>query len=167
MERQQKYNMAGNFLHIGAGEYVPMRNIRCIEVLSDDDRAQMAERYPNARTDFQYRVQFWDRTQRLAVQLDANPGQLVEVDTAVLMPIANMAALKPLSSDDHERLRARYPNAARPFQTRIESTDGQSFLSTWTVEQIVGAGEDVLRTDMRTPPPVPSNQNRQRKPQVA
>lgn len=167
MERQNKFNTAGSFLHVGAGEYIPMRNIRCVEILTDEDRAQMAERYPDARQDFNYRIQFWDRAQRLSVDLDTAPGQFAQVDQGVLMPISNLAALKPLTAEDHERLRARYPNTERAFQTRIEATDGNSFLSTWTVAQIAGTGDEVLHVETKAQPPRPSNQNREQKPKVA
>ncbi len=147
MERQSKFNLGSNFLHIGGGEHIPLRNIRTVEILTDADRAQMAERYPEARTDFRYRVQFWNRTQRLALSLDTAPGTFVEVDKGVLMPIANLAGIKPLTEDDKARLRERYPQAERPFESRIEGADGQSFLSTWTVAQITGLGEEALTHD--------------------
>jgi len=145
MERQKQFNLAGNFLHVGGEEYVPMRNIRSVEVLTDADRAQMADRYPQARTDFQYRVQFWDRSQKLVTDLDAAPGVFVQVDDSVLVPVANVQGLKPLTEDDRLKLRVRYPNTEREFQTRIEgNVDSQSFLSTWTVAQITGMGPETL-----------------------
>ena len=145
MNKPNQFNLAGNFLHIGGGEYVPMRNIRSVELLTDADRSQMAERYPEARNDFRYRLQFWDQSQKLTVELDAAPGIFVQVDDAVLVPITNVQGLKPLTAKDRDRLKARYPNAEREFQTRIEGgAAGQSFLSTWTVGRITGMGEEML-----------------------
>ena len=144
MERQSQFNLACNFLHVGDGEYVPMRNIRSVELLADTDRAQRAERYPKARQDFKYRIQFVDRSQKLAVELDTVAGSFVQVDEGVLVPIANMQALKPLSESDKQQLKERYPQAERDFQTRIEGSNGLSFLSTWTVAQIAGVPNENL-----------------------
>lgn len=155
MQRNTQFNLAGNFLHVGSGEYVPMQNIRSVEVLSETDKSQMVERYPDARQDFQYRIQFADRSQKLIVDLDSAPGSFVQVDDGVLVPISNMQGLKPLSDSAKAQLKTRYPQAERDFQTRIEGAFGQSFLSTWTVAQITGMPDEKL---MSAPAPK-SSQN--------
>ena len=90
MDRLSQYNLAGNFIHIGNGEYVPARNIKMVEPLTDEDKAQLAERVPNARRNFQFRVKFWDKTQKLVEELDAAPGTFVRVDENAIIPIANV-----------------------------------------------------------------------------
>ncbi len=118
MNRNQQFNLTGNFLHVGSGEYVPMQNIRSVDILTGDDLKQLAERYPDARDGFQYRIQFADRSQKLVVDLDAAPGTFVQVDDGVLVPTQNIQGLKPLSQADIERMKARYPQAQRDFATR-------------------------------------------------
>ena len=150
MDRLSQYNLAGNFIHIGNGEYVPARNIKMVEPLTDEDKAQLAERVPNARRNFQFRVKFWDKTQKLVEELDAAPGTFVRVDENAIIPIANVQGLKQLSDQDRTRLRERHHNAQREFQTRVEGSGyGHSFLSTWSVAQITGTGEE---TDLNEAP---------------
>ncbi len=124
----------------------------------------MAERYPTARNDFQYRIQFVDRSQKLAVELDTVAGCFVQVDEGVLVPIANMQGLKPLSDADKQQLKERYPQAERDFQTRIEGSNGLSFLSTWTVAQIAGVPSDTL---VSAPAEKPRSRGRKSQPRPA
>ncbi len=164
MTRNTQFNLAGNFLHVGSGEYVPMQNIRSVEILTEADKVQMVERYPDARQDFQYRIQFADRSQKLVVDLDATSGSFVQVDDGVLVPMSNMQGLKPLTEAELSRMKAAYPQSTRDFKTRIEGNNGQSFLSTWTVAQITGMPDDKLMSAPAAQPR-PSNNGRRRKAQ--
>ncbi len=141
-----------NTLKVGSA-VLPVRNIRSIKPISDEERQRMADKYGKPVAEFagkQISIQFADRSLRTAeITLDDVRAQgvaIVNVGAERFVPAANIKEATPFTKADAEKLKESGEfTLQQTFRSRVETTAG-TLLSSATPQQIIERAAKALET---------------------
>lgn len=133
--------MKATTLKINGTRIVPIDTVRFIKPLTDEDRNRAGERLEIDASKFNVRIEFADKTTKLAVEtVEQIQGQgvgLVAIGGDRYVPAVNIRAAEKLTERDMARMKESGDYTLKEeFKSRVETTAG-SILSTETAEIVV------------------------------